>query len=131
VSMVMKYKGYVGKVDYDEHEHAFVGLVVNTRDVITFVGETATELEEALRDSIEDYLSWCAERGEAPDKPYSGQFMVRLEPDLHAKIVLAAAERDVSLNEFVRLQLESAVAARRVTPPTRRGRRRKAKRQAA
>jgi len=112
----MKYKGYIGKVLYDEHEKMLHGSVVNTRDVITFMGSTAAETEQALRDSVEDYLAWCAELGVEPNKPYSGQFMVRLDPRVHAALVAAAANEDISLNDFVRARLEAAVAVAPTAP---------------
>jgi len=43
------------------------------RDVITFEGETVDELRNAFLDSVEDYLAFCTERGEEPEKPYSGK----------------------------------------------------------
>ncbi len=51
-----------------------------------------TELKQAFADSIEDYLAFCKERGEEPEKPYSGQFVVRVDPPLH-KAVAGAAKR--------------------------------------
>lgn len=106
---MMEYKGYVGRVEYDDEAGLFHGEVVNTRDVVTFQGETVKELRKAFRESIEDYLSFCAERGEAPDKPLSGQFVTRISPELHRAINRAAAASGVSLNAWVAQQLERAV----------------------
>ena len=50
------------------------GEVINIRDVVTFQGQSVDELRQALADSVEDYLAFCAERGEAPDQPFSGRF---------------------------------------------------------
>ena len=72
----MTYKGYIGQVTLDEEAAVFHGQVMNTRDVITFQGRTVKELRKALKDSIEDYLAFCAERGEDPDKPLSGKFVL-------------------------------------------------------
>ena len=63
---MMDYKGYVGRVEYDDEAGIFHGEVINTRDVITFQGETVEELRKAFRDSVDDYLAFCAERGEEP-----------------------------------------------------------------
>ena len=68
----------------------FHGKVINLRDVITFEGETVHELRTAFKDSVEDYLEYCAERGEDPEKPYSGKFLVRVEPELHKTLVIQA-----------------------------------------
>jgi predicted HicB family RNase H-like nuclease len=68
----MEHRGYVGRVEYDDEAGIFHGEVINTRDVITFQGATVAELKKAFRDSVEDYLAFCLERGEEPEKPFSG-----------------------------------------------------------
>ena len=106
---MMEHKGYVGRVEYDDESRIFHGEVVNTRDVITFQGETVAKLKTGFRESIEDYLAFCATRGEEPDKPFSGQFVTRVSPDLHRRINLAATLSGKSLNAWVSEQLESGV----------------------
>lgn len=70
----MEYKGYIGKVEYDDEAGSFYGEVVNLRDVITFAGESVTELRQAFQDSIDDYLAFCAERNEPSEKPFVSTF---------------------------------------------------------
>jgi predicted HicB family RNase H-like nuclease len=106
---MMEYKGYVGRVEYDDEAGIFHGEVINTRDVITFQGATVAKLKKALRDSIEDYLAFCSERGEEPEKPFSGQFVTRVSPDLHRQVNIAAALSGTSLNAWVTEQLEKGV----------------------
>lgn len=107
----MEYKGYVGHIEFDDDAGLFHGEVINTRDVITFQGASVSELRKALRGSVNDYLAFCAGRGEDPDKPFSGKFLVRLEPDLHRAIVVAAAREQKSVNAFVTEALEDHVSA--------------------
>jgi predicted HicB family RNase H-like nuclease len=61
---MMNYKGYIGAVEFDAEARIFHGEVINTRDVITFQGRTVDELEQALRDSVDDYISWCEDASE-------------------------------------------------------------------
>jgi predicted HicB family RNase H-like nuclease len=77
--------------------------------VITFQGESVRELTQAFHDSIDDYLAFCKDRGEAPDKPFSGQFVTRISPELHRQVNVAAAVSGKSLNAWVTEQLQSAV----------------------
>ena len=56
---MMKYKGYLGQVSYDADAKIFHGEVIGLKDVITFQGTSAQELERAFRDSVDDYLAWC------------------------------------------------------------------------
>jgi predicted HicB family RNase H-like nuclease len=101
----MKYKGYVGQVTYDEEAKIFHGEVIGLKDVITFQGESVKELEQAFKDSINDYIAFCRERGEDPEKAFSGNVHVRMNPKLHAKLVLEAAKHGVSLNDIITQKL--------------------------
>jgi len=98
---MMEYKEYFAKVEFDDEANIFHGEVINLRDVITFEGETVDELRKAFNDSIEDYLEFCAERGEDPEKPYSGKFLVRVGPELHKTIAIQARKNGKSLNAWV------------------------------
>ena len=103
---MLKYKGYAGQVSFDAEAKIFHGEVLGLKDVITFQGTTVKELERAFRDSIEDYLQFCAKRGEKPEKPCSGKFVVRLSPALHSRVIIEAKQEGVSLNRFVEESLE-------------------------
>ncbi len=87
---MIEYKGYVGHIEFDDDANIFHGEVINARDVITFQGRSIDELRQALHDSVEAYLKFCAKRGRQPAKPFSGKFIVRLSPEQHRKIFIAA-----------------------------------------
>lgn len=97
----MNYRGYEAIVEFDDQDRIFHGRVAGLRDVVTFAGESVVELEQAFRESVDDYLALCEARGEAPDKPLSGQFMVRIDPELHRQAVIAAQRAGKSLNRWV------------------------------
>ena len=105
----MKYKGYVGVVEFDDEANIFHGEVINLRDVVTFQGATAKQLRRAFRDSVDEYLAFCGERGEEPEKPYSGRFVVRVEPEFHKRLATRAKMERRSLNAWVRDALSKAV----------------------
>lgn len=98
---MMNYKGYLGNVTYDSDAKLFHGDVLGLKDVITFQGTTVKELEKAFKDSVDDYLDWCKERGEKPEKTFSGNLRIRIKPDLHAKLAQEAALHKTSLNSFI------------------------------
>ena len=102
----MNYKGYIGKVEFDDEQHIFVGEVINTRTVITFQGSSVKELEEEFKNSVEDYLEWCKEDGVEYEKPYSGKFNVRINPQLHQRAAVGAKMLGMSLNSFLIKSLE-------------------------
>jgi len=81
---MMEYKGYIGKVEIDDEAGILYGEVINVRDVITFEGVSVEEVQQAFHESVDDYLEFCAERGESPEKPFSGKFVLRLPEELNA-----------------------------------------------
>lgn len=89
---MMNYKGYSGKVEFDSQAGLFHGEVVDTRDVITFQGRSVEELKQVFEDSVDDYLDFCESRGEKPDKPFSGKFVLRFPPELHYRVFVKAME---------------------------------------
>jgi predicted HicB family RNase H-like nuclease len=103
---MMKYKGYAGVIELDEESGVFFGRVIGLRDVITFQGSSVAEVVQAFHDSVDDYLEFCAERGENPEKPYSGQFVLRVDPQLHGAMARAAEARGTSLNALIEETLE-------------------------
>lgn len=98
---MMIYKGYMGHVEFDDETEIFYGEIINIRDVITFQGLTVSEIKKAFKGSVDDYLAFCKERGEEPDKPFSGKFNLRLDPELHRQIYIAAKQHKMSLNQWV------------------------------
>lgn len=106
---MMKYKDYIGHVEYDDEAKIFHGEVVGLRDIITFQGRSVEELEQAFKDSVDDYLNWCKERGEKPEKTFSGTFNLRIPPELHAKLAFQAKSMGISLNSYVTEKLRSAI----------------------
>lgn len=104
--LMLEYKGYFGTVEADEG--IFVGRVAGLRDVITFEGTTFAEIEQAFRDSLDDYLAFCAERGEPPDRPYSGKIALRVSPDAHRRAAMQAKALGLSLNQWIAQRIETA-----------------------
>lgn len=105
----MKYKNYEAVVRYDEDEQVFFGEVVNTRDVLTFQGKSVTELKREMKASVEEYLEFCKKRKEDPDRPFSGNFVLRISPQLHSRLYSKAKASGLSLNSYVEQQLESSI----------------------
>jgi predicted HicB family RNase H-like nuclease len=122
---MMKYKGYTAVAELDTDAGVIFGRVIGLRDVITFQGTTVEEAVKAFHDSIDVYLEFCANRGEEAEKPYSGQFVLRIDPALHRAIALAAEAEGTSLNTLIESNLweafcpdatKSTIAAKRKKP---------------
>ncbi len=98
---MIEHKGYTGKIEFDPDSEILHGEVLGIRDVVTFEGESVNEVMQAFRDSVDDYLEFCKERGEKPEKPCSGKILLRIAPDLHRQIATTAKASRMSINALV------------------------------
>jgi len=104
----LKYKGYVGSVEYDPRDKILHGRVLGIKPRIIYEGTSVEELENDFQNGIDHYLKVCQKKGREPEKPFSGQFTIRLDPDLHCAAWRAARRNGSNLTGFVRQVLESA-----------------------
>jgi len=115
---MMTYKNYSAKVTFDPDANVLHGEVIGLRDVITFQATSVDDLWTEFRASVDDYLAWCEELGQAPEKAYSGKCLVRMEPELHRDLALAAENEGTSINSFVVTCISERLRARSDAPST-------------
>jgi predicted HicB family RNase H-like nuclease len=108
---MMQYQGYSAHVLFDDENDLFHGEVLGIRDVVTFQGRSVAELHKAFKESVDDYLDFCRRRGESPEKPVSGRFVLRISPRLHQELCIAAGKSGQSLNAWIASQLEKEVGS--------------------
>lgn len=101
MSDLLNYRGYEGSVSYSADDNCLYGRVLHIRSVISYGGDSVHELKQMFEAAIDDYLELCAERGIEPEKPYKGNFNVRLSPQKHYQAVQTARRLNISLNELV------------------------------
>jgi predicted HicB family RNase H-like nuclease len=97
----MEYKGYTGKVEYDDEAGIFYGEVVGLMDVVTFRGSSVKELKKSFKESIDDYLNFCKRMGKTPDVPASGRLILRIPAEIHSRAAVIARTEGRSLNTWV------------------------------
>lgn len=105
---MLTYKGYTGHMEIDDEAGILFGRVLDIRDVITFKGDTVDEAKKAFEDSVDDYLEFCHELGQEPDKAFSGNLPFRTTPERHRKVFIAAAKAGKSMNAWMDEVLEEA-----------------------
>lgn len=104
----LNYKNYLARVEFDSEDHIFVGRVIGIRDVVGFHGESVKELETAFAEAVDNYLAACAELNQKPNKPYSGNLMLRIPAEIHASVASAAEASGKSINQWATGVLDSA-----------------------
>lgn len=107
----MKYKGYEGHVIYDEDAKLFHGEVSGLKDVVTFQGTSVDQLEQAFKDSVDEYLNFCKELGRAPEKPFSGKLLIRISPETHERVAYQAKCSGISLNTWIKQAIQQLLGS--------------------
>ncbi|MDE0025914.1 MAG: type II toxin-antitoxin system HicB family antitoxin [Spirochaetaceae bacterium] len=106
---MIAYKGYQAAIVFDHEAEVFHGEVVGTRDVIFFEATSVEELKKEFQFSIDDYLAMCAEKGQPPDKPFSGKIPLRISSEVHRAATAAAKADRKSLNAWLATVIERAI----------------------
>lgn len=109
----LEYKGYVARIEADEDSESFHGRVINISDVVNFKGRSMAELKREFAKSLEEYFVFCREEGDEPEQPFSGKFVLRIDPALHRAIAKAADRDGLSINKWAQAALARASISRR------------------
>ena len=107
----LKYKGFIGSVDFSEEDNVFWGKIEGIDGLINYEGASVDELKSAFRGAVDDYLVYCKEEGIVPHKSYTGTLNIRISPDVHRKIAVLANKAGVSVNAFIKQALNREVAS--------------------
>ena len=106
MSQVLTYNGYTGSMEFSVEDNCLYGRILGISDLISYEGETISELKEDFENAVDDYLALCAEIGKEPQREYRGTFNVRISSELHRKAAIEAAKEKQSLNWVVGKAIE-------------------------
>ncbi len=96
---------YLKLVEWSDHDGCFVGSAPPIIGPCCH-GDTESEVMARLSTIVEEWVALMLTDGHplpkgTAGKKYSGQFVVRVAPELHKKASLKALARGESLNQFV------------------------------
>lgn len=102
---------YTYRVVWSAEDGEFVGQVVEFPS-LSWLAPTQAEALQGVANLVEDVIEEMERTGEPVPEPfserrYSGEFKVRIPPELHRSLAIQAAEEHVSLNRLVSLRLAS------------------------
>ena len=111
----LEYKGYITRIEYSSEDKLLFGKIEGIVDHVDFFSESPNEIENEFHIAVDDYLVFCEDVGQPPDRAFSGAFNVRIAPELHRELWLEATRNDEKLNTTVvkalKNYLEKDVAA--------------------
>ena len=105
----MKYRDYVGSVEFSEAKECFFGNVLGIRKNISYEGKDVRSLIHNFHEAVDVYLADCSEAGTEPEKAYKGTFNVRVSENLHREAALYGLNNNMSLNSVVENALQNMV----------------------
>ena len=100
MSNILDHRGYRARVEFDAEDGLFFGRIAGIRDGVSFHADTVLALVDAFQEAVDDYVESCGKLGKAPERPFSGKLMLRVDPSVHAKSVEAAELAGKSLNQW-------------------------------
>ena len=98
---ILEYKGYHARVEFDSVSLILHGKIECINDLVTFESDSVSEIENEFHKAVDDYLAFCENIGQSPDKEYRGSFNIRITPELHKKLVELSFLQNESLNSTV------------------------------
>jgi len=105
----MQYKVYEARIAYSDEDGCFVGHLAGIQDRVGFHGESVEEIRAAFHEAVDGYLELSIESGRAAQKPCSGKIMIRVPPELHARLLIRAKASGKSLNQWALERLEQGL----------------------
>ncbi len=102
---------YVYKVLWSVEDQEYVGLCAEYPS-LSYLHEDRLQALEGITELVRSVVEDMEGNGESVPEPiserqYSGKFQVRITPELHRRLVIEAAEENVSLNRYIGYKLAS------------------------
>lgn len=107
MNTLLQHRGYYGSIEASPEDDCLFGKLQFIRALVSYEGRTVSELEQAFRGAVDDYLADCEKTGSAPELPCKGSFNVRVGHALHLAASVAAARERVTLNDLTRSALDA------------------------
>ena len=107
---VMTVDGYNARIDYDPDTDLFRGEILGLTGGADFYGKNPKELRSEFKKSLQVFLAVCREKGIEPRRSFSGKFNLRISPELHERLAIAAEAEGKSINTLAQEALLQHVA---------------------
>jgi predicted HicB family RNase H-like nuclease len=106
----MSLENYQARIEYDAEIDMFRGEILGLNGGADFYGRNPKELRTEFKKSLHVFLEVCREKGIEPRRHYSGKFNLRITPELHEQLAIAAQAEGKSINTLAQEALQRIVA---------------------
>ncbi len=108
---VMTVDNFHAVIEFDPDLDLFRGEILGLNSGADFYGKSPKELRTEFKRSLQVFLEVCKEKGIEPRRHFSGKFNLRISPDLHEKLAIAAQAQGKSINALAQEALRDCVAS--------------------
>lgn len=112
----LKYKGYIGSVDYSQEDKLLYGKIECINDLIMYETTDAAQLQTVFEEAVDDYLITCEQIGKEPDKVFSGSFNVRVDSEIHKALHIEAVTKGITLNAIMSEAVQQYLSKVKMVP---------------
>ena len=105
----LNYKGFLGSVSFSAEDEILHGKIECIEDLILYEGGSVTEVKNAFKEAVEDYIEICKQTNKPLNKRFKGSFNICVTPDLHQKAAKLASTKGISLNQLVQNAIEREI----------------------
>ena len=107
---VMTVGDYHATIEFDPDLDMFRGEILGLNGGADFYGKNPKELRAEFKRSLDVFLEVCAEKGIETKRHFSGKFNLRISPQLHEKLAIAAQASGKSINALAQQALQESFA---------------------
>ena len=108
---LMSVDGYYARIEYNSDTDLFRGEILGLSGGADFYGANPDALRQEFKKSLDVFLEVCKEQGIEPRRQFSGKFNLRIPPELHEQLAMAAEAQGKSLNALAQETLQKSVTA--------------------
>ena len=108
---VMRIDGYNARIEYDPELDLFRGEILGLNGGADFYGKNPKALRAEFKKSLAFFLAVCKEKGIEPRRHFSGKFNLRISPELHEQLAIAAEAEGKSINTLAQEALRERIAS--------------------
>ena len=105
---VMTVDDYHATIEFDSDLDMFRGEIFGLNGGADFYGKNPKELRAEFKRSLQVFLEVCAEKEIEPRRHFSGKFNLRISPQLHEKLAIAAQAKGKSINTLAQEALQAS-----------------------
>ena len=95
----LEHCGRVGSVEFSQEDGVLHGKLLNTPDLISYEGETVSELIKDFKEAVEDYIDFCLQHGK-PLLP-QGTTNIPVKLELYRELAETAKQKNMPVESCI------------------------------